>query len=472
MVQQELQLVTKETQKVVLKALCENPTLSIEDLSLSLKGHGKSVTPEEINQVLLSIAPNKNWSRTTAEETRKEILNYLWILEAQILFLFPTKQKETTLAEFNQLRLRNKQTKVSKDLIRHLQTILLVDGKNLAKFRKFEKDLNILDDVDSATQGTWAMRIVLAVLELDQVSTVQQLSSLTQEKFREAFPLLAEKVGKTLQRISEKLIERYFPKDISGSELKELVAKYQSIFKTYKQGTEVEVGIQKEYQDQNKVIDSIIEELSEVKSLVTESHEGGFVSKLISGKVKNKEGVIGRVERAIEMLKELAHLSNVVNQASLDKALLVQKLQTDYESILITKNQLENDLFNIKEDLKSLQEKKVSLDNELKDTRESLERAHEKIATLQQIVDTIPEHQTKENMLREELNTAKDLSLRLYRRLGKLKSDIQRLNLEKERLEKDLVSAKSHLHPVVVNSQIRSRETEKQEAEKKEVENL
>src|SRR3989338_6379030 len=162
MATQEIQTVTKETQKIVLKAICEFPTLTIEELSLLLKSRMSKISQDEIIQVIHGIAPNKNWHRANQDDVQKELLNYIWTLENQILFLLPTKQKETTIAEFNQLRLQNKQPKVPKDIIRHLQAVLIVDGKNLARFRKFQKDLSIQNELDINVQAGWLIRILLA----------------------------------------------------------------------------------------------------------------------------------------------------------------------------------------------------------------------------------------------------------------------------------------------------------------------
>ena len=150
---QEIQTVTKDTQKIVLKTICENPTCTLEELNLMLKSSIKKITQDEILQIIHSISPNKNWHRANQEDIQKEILEYVWVLETQVLFLFPTKQKETTIAEFNQIRLQNKQSKAPKDLIRHIQTILSVDGKNLAKFRRFQKELSIQSDIDINIQA-------------------------------------------------------------------------------------------------------------------------------------------------------------------------------------------------------------------------------------------------------------------------------------------------------------------------------
>ncbi|MBI1858004.1 MAG: hypothetical protein HYR97_02685 [Candidatus Melainabacteria bacterium] len=433
---QNIQLITKETQKTVLRAVCESPTLSIEELTLYLKSTGKSISQDEVVQVLNTIYLNKNWNKISREEYQKLLLEYLWTIEAQILYLLPVKQKETTVAEFNQFRLRNKQPKVSKDLIRHIQSLLHVDGKNLSKFRKFEKELSLMDDVDPNVLTQWAFRVILASLDISSISDVQSLPGLLIDTFREKFSVLAEKVGKTIQRITEKFVECYFPKGIAEGKLKELIQTYQSIYLNYKQGAEGELIVHKEYQDQNKVIETLIQDLEAVREIVNESHEGGFVSKLVSGKVKNREGIVERLEKVTNSLKELMDLNNAVNKANMEKTLLVQKLQSDYENVLLTKTQFENESYDLKEKTNSLEERKKELENELHDKTESLERAHEKIAELQQKIDKIPEIESKEANLREELNFAKDISLQLHRRLTKIKSDIQKLNSEKTKIEK------------------------------------
>lgn len=436
---QEVQLVTKETQKFVLRAVCEHPTYSIEELTLHLKNVGKSITHDEVLQVLSSIAPNKNWSRASVEEVQREILEYLWTLEAQILFLLPVKQKETTIAEFNQLRLRNKQPKISKDLIRHVQSLLMVEGKSLSKFRKYEKEQTILSDVDPTTQAVWSFRMLLCSIDSSTITNLQEFSNRLLREFREKYPILAEKVGKTIQRITERFIENYFPKSVSDLRLRELINLYQSIYGVYKKkGVEGEVLTHKEFQDQNKIVQNAIEELNSIQKIVNKSHEGGFVSKLVSGKVKNREDIVSAIDKIITSLNELIALNNSTNKANMDQALLVQKLQTDYENILLVKNQLDNDLYDAKDRLKFLEDKKVELEKELNDKTESLERAHEKIAELQQTVDRIPEYENKQNMLREELNTAKEIAMKIHRRIEKLKSDLQKVYWDKQKADKQI----------------------------------
>ena len=111
---QEIQTLTKETQKTVLKTICESPTLSIEELTLLLKSKIKNITQEEVLQVIHSISPNKNWHRATADDVQKEILNYLWTLEAQILFLLPTKQKKQQLLSLIKLDYKTNNQKPQK----------------------------------------------------------------------------------------------------------------------------------------------------------------------------------------------------------------------------------------------------------------------------------------------------------------------------------------------------------------------
>ena len=344
------------------------------------------------------------------------------------MLLLPTKQKDTTIAEFNQLRLKNKQPKVSRDLIRHLQILLHVDSKNLVKFRKFEKELSFQNDVDATSQAMWAIRILLADLDINSISEVQNFPSLLYEKFIERFPVLAEKNGKTLQRICEKFVEKYFPKNISDSYLKALVAAYQSIYETCKTGKEAELIHTGEFQDQNKLIQNIISELNKIQNIVKDSHEGGVLGKLFTGKLKNKEGIIGKIDIVITLLNSLSDLTGKINKTSSEKDLLVQKLQADYENVLFVKSQLENDLYGFKEKVNNLEEKNVNIEKELYDRGETLEKAHEKIAYLQQKVDTIPDLESRMNMLRDELNTAKDISLRLYRRVSKIKNDLHRID--------------------------------------------
>ena len=435
----ELSVITKETQKAVLKTLCEYPVLTVEELTLTLKNTGKNISQDEILQVLHSISPDKNWHRASEEDVHKEVLDYLWTLENQILFLLPTKQKETTIAEFNQLRLQNKQTKVPKEIIRHLQTLLYVDGKNLIKFRKFEKDLSIQDDLEVNIQAAWSVRLVLGSISTDSIISVQEFSALLVNQFKERLPLLGEKVGKTIQRICEKFTEKYFPKNISDAKLKELVNLYQAIHNTYKRGGDGDLSNKSEFSDQNKIIQKITEELEDVKEIVTESHEGGFLSKLFMGKVKNKEGVIKKVDSAIELLSQITNLSSLAGKASSEKLLFVKKIQSEYENIVLVKSQLENDLYNLSEKVKEFEEKNINLEKDHQDKSESLERAHEKIAMLQQKIDQIPELESRSNMLREELNTAKDIAMRLYRRIMKLKTDL--LNKTQEKSKNNKISS-------------------------------
>lgn len=430
---QEAQTVTKETQKVILKAICENPTLTVEDLALFLKSRMSKISQDEIVQVIHSLSPNKNWHRATEEDIQKEVLDYVWTLENQILFLLPTKQKETTTAEFNQIRLQNKQPKAPKDIIRHIQSTLLVDGKNLARFRKFQKDLTILNDLDINTQAVWLSRFILASISLEKVSEVHQLSTLLANEYKEKFPAITDKVGKTLQRICERIVEKYFPKNTSETRLKELVTLYQSIYNIYKKVSEGEIHTQGEIKDQNKQIENIIETLKEIQEIVSESHEGGFLSKLTTGQVKNKEGIIKRVDNIIDNLNLLNESNNKTNKIISDKSLIVQKLQSDYENILLVKSQLEHDLFNLNDKLKSLEEKNSNMEKELQDKTESLEKVHEKIASLQKKADEIPEYNSRNNLLREELNTAKNIALSLYSRVNKLKEDISKQIIEKSK---------------------------------------
>lgn len=430
---QEAQTVTKETQKMVLRAICENPTSAVEDLALFLKSRMSKISQDEIVQVIHSLSPNKNWHRATKEDIQKEILDYVWTLENQVLFLLPTKQKETTTAEFNQIRLQNKQPKVPKDIIRHIQSTLLVEGKNLARFRKFQKDLTILNDLDINTQAVWLSRFILASISLEKVSEFQQLSTLLANEYKEKFPTIADKVGKTLQRICEKIIEKYFPKNISEARLKEFITLFQSSYNIYKKLSEGEIHTQGEIKDQNKQIENIIENLKEIQEIVSASHEGGFLSKLTTGQVKNKEGVIKRVNSIIDNLNLLNESNNKTNKIMGDKSLIVQKLQTDYENVLLVKSQLEHDLFNLNDKLKSLEEKNSNMEKELQDKTESLEKIHEKIASLQKKADEIPEYDSRNNMLREELNTAKNIALSLYSRVNKLKEDISKQIIEKSK---------------------------------------
>ena len=434
---QEIQAITKETQKIVLKTICESPIIGIEELVLLLNSRGKKVSQEEVIQILHSISPSKNWHRTSNEEMQKEILDYLWTLENQIFFLFPTKQKETTVAEFNQIRLQNKQSKVSKDLIRHLQVLLSVEAKNLSKFRKFIKDLSDQADVDPNIQAMWLLRMLLAELNLNSVTSNEELISVLINSLKEKSPVISEKVGKTIQRITERFVEKYFPKKISGELLKELISKYQTVYRNYEAGPEREIIAHSECQDQNKLTWEVIEYLKEAQDIVNNSHEGGFLSKLFSGKVKNKEGVIKKIDDVIILINQLNELHNKSGKSINEKILLVQKLQSDYENVLLVKSQLESDLYNLKENLKTLEEKNFTNEKELQDKAESLEKAHEKIAILQQKVDQLPEMEGKVSNFREELNTAKDLAVRLYSRLNKIKTDLSKQAPEKHKNHKN-----------------------------------
>ena len=132
--------------------------------------------------------------------------------------------------------------------------------------------------------------------------------------------------------------------------------------------------------------------------------------------------------QVITLLNSLSDLTGKINKTSSEKDLLVQKLQADYENVLFVKSQLENDLYSVKEKVNNLEEKNSNIEKELHDRGETLEKAHEKIAYLQQKVDTIPDLESRMNMLRDELNTAKDISLRLYRRVSKIKNDLHRMD--------------------------------------------
>ena len=431
MTTQEVQTITKEIQKIVLKTIAESPTSTSEELTILLKTRGVKVSQDEVLQVIHSISPNKNWHRATQEEVQKEILDYVWTLEAQILFLLPAKQKETTIAEFNQIRLQNKQSKAPKDLIRHIQTLLAVENKNLGKFRKYEKDLLIQNDVDGNTLTAWSLRLLLGSINVDSITNVYELSNLLIEELKEKFPMVHEKAGKTTQRIFERFVEKYFPKNILESKLKESIINYQSIYNTYKQGAETELSSQNESHSHNKTIQNIVEQLKEVQEIVLESHEGGTLSKLFTIKIKNKEGVIKKIDEVINSLNEITDLNYKTNKISNEKLLLVQKLQSDYENIVLLKSQLENDLYNLKEKFTALEEKNANIEKELQNKTESLEKAHEKIASLQQKINGIPELDARANMLREELNIAKDIALRLYLRVNKIKVDLLKQPIEK-----------------------------------------
>lgn len=451
----EVQTITKETQKVVLKTICDCPALTVEELTSLLKNNENKISQDEILQVIHSISPNKNWHRATKEEIQKEILNYVWTLEAQILFLLPTKQKETTIADFNQIRLQNKQSKVPKDTIRYLQTLLGVDGKDLAKFRKFQKDLSIQNEIDIDMQAAWLSRIILANLDTNLITEAHELSTLLISEFKEKYPSISEKMGKGIQRACERFIEKYFPKNISVTKLKELVNSYQSICNVYKKVVNGELQVQDELKDQNKLTENIVEQLKEIKNIVSESHEGGFLSKLFTGQVKNKDGVINKIDEVISCLNELSELSNKTNKLMNDKTLFSQKLQSDYENIVFVKNQLEHDLFGLNEKFNISEEKNTSLEKELQDKTESLERAHEKIALLQQKVDGIPERDAKTNMLREDLNTAKNIAISLYSRVNKIKNDLLNQSSEKAKTNKTSCEPKSvnskTIHKVQLN---------------------
>ena len=216
MATQELKMVNKDTQRFILKMLSESPALKLEDLYLHIKNSNKNITQEEITQVIHGINPTKNWQNVSEEEVQDELLKYIWTLETQILFLFPVKQKETSVAEFNQIRLQNNQPKASKDLIRHMQSLLMVEAKNLSKFRKFQKDHSTQEDLDPNTQTMWAVRLIISSIKIESVSSGSELSSVLINKLKENFPELTNKVGKTLQRICERFTEKYFPKSISN----------------------------------------------------------------------------------------------------------------------------------------------------------------------------------------------------------------------------------------------------------------
>ena len=436
MTTQELPTISKETQKTVLKALCESPASTVEELALMLKNTGNNIPQEEVLQVIHSIAPNKNWHRATQDDIQKELLNYVWNLESQILFLFPTKQKETTVAEFNQLRLQNKQSKIPKDLIRHLQGLLSIDGKNLSKFRKFEKDLSPIQDLDVNVQANWALRIILANLSTDLVTSVIEFPAILKTQFAEKLPLLSEKVGRTIQRICERFTEKYFAKNISDEKLRELINDYQSLYNLARKFSSGEASGQSNLPDQNKLVQNMLNELKNIQEVINDSHEGGFLSKLFAGKVRNKEGIIKQIDVVIDLLSQITSNNHNTNKIVGEKVLLVQKLQSDYENIVFVKTQLENDLYNLNEKVKTLEEAKDNMEKELHDKTGALEKAHEKIALIQQKVDLVPELESRTNMLREELNTAKDISIRLYGRVSKIKTDLLRQNNEKPKVNK------------------------------------
>lgn len=428
---QEIQTITKETLKTVLKAVCESPTLTIEELSLQLKGSLKKISQSEIVQVIHGISPNKNWHRASEEEIQKEILDYIWTLETQIFFLFPSKQKETSMSDFNQTRLQNKQPKVLKEILRNLIAVLMVEGKNLSRFRKFHKELSFQNDLEINIQTMWLARIVLANINPNQVSNMQDLSSLLASEILEKSPVIAEKSGKSLQRICERFVEKYFPKKISDTRLRELIGLYQTIYNTYKQASESgELSNRTELKDQNKIMDKILERLNEVQNIVNESHEGGFISKLFSGKVKGKDGVISRINEVIALLNEINDVNSKANKSINDKSFLVQKIQSEYDNIVFVKNQLEHDLSNMNEKLQEIQEKNSGLERDFKEKSELVVKLQERIALLQQKVDEIPEIDAKVNLLRDELTSAKTISLSLYSRIQKMKDELLKQNTE------------------------------------------
>lgn len=424
MTTQELKMVNKDTQRFILKILSESPALKLEELYLHIKNSNKNITQEEITQVIHGIAPTKNWQKLSEEEVQNELLKYVWTLETQILSLFPVKQKETSVAEFNQMRLQNNQPKVSKDLIRHIQSLLMVEAKNLSRFRKFQKDHLFQDDVDPNAQAMWATRLIISSIKAESISSVNELSSLLISQLKEKFPEPSNKVGKTLQRICERFTEKYFPKSISDTKLKELISSYQETYNTYKKMSEGEIATNPEVQDQNKAIKSIIEKLQNIQTEVKESHEGGFLSKLFSGQVKNREGIIQKINEVISSLNDVTEQSNKASKANNEKLLTVQKLQSDYEALVLLKAQSENDLHGINEKLNTSEERNTSLTKELHLTTESLEKAHEKIADLQQKLETASSQTEKSDSLKQELSTAKDISLKLYTRINKLKADL------------------------------------------------
>jgi len=431
--QEQPQILNKETQKIVLKTLCEFPATSIEELASLLQSRGKKLSQEELNQAVYSISPTKNWQKASEEEIQEEILNYVWTLENQILFLFPAKQKETSVAEFNHVRLQNKQCKAQKDIIRHLQTLLHVESKNLGKFRKFQKELTLQNDVDANTHAIWAVRLALASVSLNQISNINELSSILIEKVKEKYPTTAENVGKTLQRITEKLVEKYFPKGISDNKLKELISLYQSTFNKNKQLSEGELNTPQESQDQNKLIKSIKDKLNKAKEELNQTSEGGFLSKLFSGKVKNREGIIEKLTEVIESLDELNDQESKASRSINEKVLIVQKLQSDYEAILIVKSQIENESALLNDKLITSENKSTNLTKELTLNTESLEKAHEKIASLQQKIDELSSLPEKADSLKEELNSAKSIAISLHTRISKLKSEVLRQEKTQEK---------------------------------------
>lgn len=436
MTQQQSQIITKETQKTILKAICDNPTLPVEDLSVSLKSKLTNISEEDIFQVIYTISPNKNWNRATQEELQKEILNYTWTLETQILLLLPVKQKETTIAEFNQIRLEHKQSRVTKDIIRHLQAALMVDGKNLAKFRKFYKDLAMQLDLDPDIQASWLVRLILVTMKNYNLNNLQELSSFLINELKDKHQLLNQKVSKNLQRICERFVEKYFPKNLTEPKLKELISSYQSIFSKYETQAESDSLHGPTLKDQNKLIFNAIEQLKQLQEIVLESHEKGFFGRLFSGSIKNKGGIIGKIDEVISLVNEINELNDKTNKTINDKSLLVQKLQSDYENMLLIKNQLEHDLYNINEKFKTFEEKSSRNEKEFQDKVSSLDQAHERINNLQQKVDEIPQLESKINLLREELSLAKSIAISLYSRITRLKDDLLKQNPDTQKTAK------------------------------------
>ena len=427
---QEVQLVAKDTQKLILKTICEFPSAGLEELIHILTSRGKKVSRDEVIQVLQGISPDTNWHRASQEDMKKEILKYTWTLENQILFILPTKQKETTMAEFNQLRLQKNQPKVTKDLVRHVQSLLSVDGKNLARFRKFIKELSPQSDTEYTVQVLWLLRLSLANLNADLVSSVDELPELLVEQLKEKAPLVFDNTGKTSQRLAEKFVEKYFSTNLTTESLKKVISEFQSTYREYESGDQPELTQQGE-SDYNKLVQEMIEKMEEVQDVVTKSHEGGFLGKLFSGSLKNREGIIRKVDGVKSLINKLQDFSGKTNKVANEKVLLVQKLQSDYENLLVVKSQLENDLYTLNESFKSLEEKSSSMQKELKEKNESLEKAQERINSLQSRVDQIPELESKVNMLRDEFSVAKEISVRLYSRVNKMKSDLLKQGSDK-----------------------------------------
>ena len=430
MTAQTAQMVNKETQKIVLRALFEAPSTTPEELTLTLNSQAKNLSQEEIFQVLNLILPENNWYRITKENTHKEILSYVWTLEFQVLFLLPAKQKENTIAEFNQVRLQNNQTKVSKDLIRHIQSLLQVDSKNLSKFRKFVKDLSFQNDIDPNTQTEWMLRVLLAELDMNSISTFEDLSKTLIDQLKEKSPVIFEKAGKTVFRLSERFAEKYFPKDASADLLRELVRCYQDTYHRYATGVHSEIQHHGESRDYNMLIQEIVRYLNESKNLLVSSHEGGFFSKLISGKVKNKEGILEKIDDAVKLINQLGDLNNKSNKTVSEKVLLLKKVQSDYENVVLTKNQLEKDLFSLREKTDMLEEKNNSMQNEVREKTEQMNKALEKLSSLEEKSSQVPDLESKVSLLRNDLNFSREISVRLYSRVKKLKTDLL-TNLDK-----------------------------------------